>query len=156
MTTKRKLSTIAGGLMILMLASGVQAATVVLDETDFMRGTETRMFPFEIIESGHFKATLKDLEFTAPFEVLAPAILKAMEIIGDPVLGTGMFKFQAEPGIFAANVLGVAGDNSGFSLFRVLDLSLSRLKASDEPVPAGAVLILVGLIALIALKGRRK
>ena len=139
-----------------MLASGVQAATVVLDETDFLRGTETRMFHFEMIESGHIKATLTDLEFPAAFEVLATAILKAMEIIGDPVLGTEMFKFQADPGVFSANVIGVAGDVSDLSLFRVLDLSLSRLKASDEPVPAGAVLILVGLIALIALKGRRK
>ena len=156
MNRKRTLRTTAAVLLILMLASGAQAATVVLDKTDFMRGTESRMFPFEIIESGHFKATLKDLEFTAPFEVLAPAILKAMEIIGDPVLGTGMFKFQADPGIFAANVLGVAGDNSGFSLYRVLELSLSRLKASDGPMPTAALLILVGLIALIALKGRRK
>ena len=156
MTIKRKLSTIAGGLMILMLASGVQAATVVLDETDFVRGTETRMFPFEIIESEHFKATLTDLEFPAPFEVLAPAILKAKEIIGDPVLGTGMFKFQADPGIFAANVIGVAGDVSDLSLFRVLELSLSRLRESDGPMPTAALLILVGLIGLIALKGRRK
>jgi hypothetical protein len=150
MKRKRKLSTTAGVLMILMLASGAQAATVVLDETDFMRGTERRMFPFEIIESGHFKATFTDLEF------LALVILKGKEIIGDPFLGSGMFKFQADPGIFSANVLGVAGGVSDLSLFRILDLSLSRLKTSDEPVPAGAVLILVGLIALIALKGRRK
>jgi len=156
MKRKRKLSTTAGVLLILMLASGAQASTAVLDKIDFMRGTDTRMFPFEIIGGGHFKATLKDFEFTAPFDVLAPAILKAMEIIGDPVLGTGMFKFQADPGIFAANVLGVAGDNSGFSLYRVLELSLSRLRESDGPMPTAALLILVGLIGLIALKGRRK
>jgi hypothetical protein len=41
----------------------VQAATVALDETHFMIGTETRMFPFEITEAGHFKATLTDFEF---------------------------------------------------------------------------------------------
>ena len=156
MKRKRKLSTTAGVLLILMLASGAQASTAVLDKIDFMRGTDTRMFPFEIIGGGHFKATLKDFEFTAPFEVLAPAILRGKEIVGTPLLGSGMFKLQATPGIFSANVRGVAGDLSDLSLFRVLDLSLSRLKSSDEPVPAGAVLILVGLIALIALKGRRK
>ena len=109
MKIKQKLSTTAGVLLILMLVSGAQAATVVLDKTDFMHGTETRIF-----------------------------------------------KFQADPVIFSANVLGVVGGDPDLSLFRLLDLSLSRLKVSDEPIPAGAVLILVGLIALIALKGRRK
>jgi len=101
MKIRRKLRITAGVLLILMLASGAQAATVVLEEIDFMRATET-----------------------------------------------GMFKFRAAPGIFPANVLGVAGDDS--------DLSLSRLKESDEPIPTAALLILVGLIGLIALKGRRK
>ena len=54
--------------MILMLASGVQAATVVIVETDFMRGTETRIFPFEIVEGGLLKATLTDFEFPAPMD----------------------------------------------------------------------------------------
>ena len=126
MKIKRKLRTTAGVLLILMLASGVQAATVVIGTTGFMRGTETRMFPFEIIEGGHFKATLTD------------------------------FIFPADPGTFSANVLGVAGGESDLSLLRLLDLSIARLKASDEPMPAAAVLILVGLIGLIALKGRRK
>jgi hypothetical protein len=48
MKINRMLRSTAGVLLILMLASGAQAATVVLDETDFMRGTETRNFPFEI------------------------------------------------------------------------------------------------------------
>jgi hypothetical protein len=131
MKIRRKLRTTAGVLLVLMLASGAQAATVVLDEIDFMCGTETRKFFFEIIEGGHSRATLTDFEFHTPFDALTP-------------------------GIFTANVLGVAGWDSDLSLFRLLDLSLSRLKESDEPMPVVAVLILVGLIGLIALKGRRK
>jgi len=156
MRRKRKLSTTAGVLLILMLALGVQAATVVLDETDVMCGTETRIFPFEILEDGHFKETLTDFEFPVSFAVPSLAILKGKKIVEDLLLGSGMFKFQADPGIFAANVLGVAVDNSGVSLFRVLELSLSRLEEFDEPMPTAALLILVGLIGLIALKGRRK
>jgi len=156
MKIKRKLRITAGVLLILMLASGAQTATVGLDETGYMRGTETRMFSFDIIEGGHFKATLPDFEFPAPFDVLTPAILKGKEIIGDPLLGAGMFNLQAGPGIFSANVLGLAGGESDLNLFRLLDLSIARLKASDEPMPVAAVLILVGLIGLIALKGRRK
>jgi hypothetical protein len=147
MKMNRNLKTTAGVLLILMLASGVPAATVILNETDFMRGTEKRMFPFEIIEGGHFKATLTDLEFLVPFEVLALAILKGKEIIGDPVLGSGMFKFQADPGIYSANVLGVAGEEP--------DLSLFRIQVSTVPIPAPALLFASGLIALVALRRRR-
>ena len=109
MKIKRKLRITAGVLLILMLAPGAQAATMVLDEIGFMHATET-----------------------------------------------GMFKFRAAPGIFPANVLGVAGDDSDLSLSRLLYLSLARLKESDQPIPTAALLILVGLIGLIALKGRRK
>ena len=144
----RKLRTTAGVLMILMLASGAQTATVVLDDTVFMRGTETRMFSIENIESGHFKARLTDVEFLASFDVMALAISKGKELVGDLLLGSGMFKFQADPGIFPTSVLGIAGGDS--------DRSLSQLKVSDEQIPTAALLILVGLIALIALKRRRK
>ena len=135
---KRKLRTLAGVLLILMFVSGVQAAAVVLDKTDFMRGTET------------------DFGFLAPFGQPVPAILKGMEIVGVPLFGSGMFKFPAEPGILTADVKKVAGGDSVLSMPRLSDLGLSRLKVSDEPVPTIALLILVGLIALIALKGRRR
>lgn len=142
-----KFRTTATVLMVLVLASGVQAATVVLDETDFMRGTETRMFPFEIMDSGSFKATLTDFEFLAPFEVLALAILKGNELVGDPLLGPGIMNFQADPGIFSANILGVAGGEP--------DLSLFRVQVSTVPIPAPVLLFASGLIALITLRGRK-
>ena len=116
MKLKLTLRAIPGALLILLLASGAQSATAVLDKTDLRHGTEMKMFPS----------------------------------------GSGMFISQPVSRNFPANFFGLAEGVSDLSLFRVLDLCLSRLKVSDEPVPAGAVLILVGLIALIALKGRRK
>ena len=147
MKIKRKLGIAAGVLLILMLASGAQAATVVLDEAVFIEGTETRMFPFEITEGGLFKATLTDLEFMAPFDVLALAILKGNEIVGDPLSVSGMFEFQADPGSFTANVLGVSGGDS--------DLSLFRVEVASVPIPATVLLLASGLIALIGLRRRR-
>ena len=138
MKIKRKLRTIAGVLLILMFASGPQAATVVFDETDFIRGRETLF------------------GFLAPFGESVMAILKCLEIVRAPLLGSGNFKFQADPGISTDDVNMVAGGGSVLSMPRLSDLGLSRLKVSDEPVPTIALLILVGLIALIALKGRRK
>ncbi len=147
MITNRTLNKAAWTLVILMFAFGAQAATVVLDETDFMRGTETRLFPFEIKEAGHFKATLTDFEFLAPFEVLALAILNGTEIVGEPLVGPGMFNFQADPGNFTANLLGVAGGES--------DLSLFRVEVSAVPIPAPALLFASGLIALVAFRRQR-
>jgi hypothetical protein len=121
-----------------MFASGAQAAAVVLDKTDFMRSTE------------------RGFGFLAPFGEPVLAILKGLEIVEAPLFGSGMFKLPAEPGIFAANIKKVAGGGSVLSMPRLSDLGLSRLKVSDEPVPTIALLILVGLIALIALKGRRR
>jgi len=138
MKIKRELRTLAGVLLILMFASGVQAATVVVDKTDFKGGTET------------------DFESLILFDVPVMAILKGLEIVGAPLLSSGMFKFQADPGISTADVNKVAGESSVLSMPRLSDLGLSRLKVSDEPVPTIALLILVGLIALIALKGRRR
>ena len=138
MKIKRKLRTIAGVLLILMFASGPQAATVVFDETDFIRGRETLF------------------GFLAPFGESVMTILKGLEIVGAPPLSLWMLKFQADPGISTADVNKVVGGGSVLSMPRLSDLGLSRLKVSDEPVPTIALLILVGLIALIALKGRRR
>ena len=138
MKIKRELRALTGVLLILMFASGAQAATVVFDKTDFRRATET------------------DFEFLTPFDVPVLAILKGMEIVRAPLLGSVMFKFQVDPGISTADVNKVAGGGSVLNMPRLSDLGLSRLKMSDEPVPTIALLILVGLIALIALKGRRR
>ena len=94
--------------------------------------------------------------FLAPFDVQALSILRGKEIVGTPLLGSGMFNFQAGPGIFSTNLLWAAGVDWDLGLSRLLNIERFRVKLSDEPLPAAAVLILVGLVALIALKGRRK
>ena len=99
------------------------------------------------MESGSFRATLTDLEFLAPFEVLALAILDGNEVIGNPLLGPGILKFQAGPGAFSANILGVAGSAP--------DLSLFRVQVSTVPIPATVLLFASSLMALIALRGRK-
>ena len=144
MTVKRKLCTTAGVLLILMLASGAQAATV-LDNVAFISGRETQMSTFEITDGGLFKATLTDLEFLSPFEVLALAITTGPDVVGT-LVGPGMFTFRADPGNFVANVLGIAGG--------VSDLSLYRVEVAAVPIPAPLLLFGSGLIALVALRRR--
>ena len=135
---KRKLRTLAGVFLILMFASEAQAAGVVLDKTDFMRGRET------------------DSGFLALSGDPVPFVLRGLEIVEAPLSGCGMSKFPVKPGILAADVNKLAGGGSVLGMPRLSDGGLSRLKVSDEPVPTIALLILVGLIAIIALKGRRR
>ena len=156
MKRKRMLRTTAAVLLLLMLATGAQAATAVFDKTALMRGRETGMFLFGFIKGVPCRKALPVFKFLAPFEVPDLAILRGKEIVVNPVLTSGMFKFQAVPGIFPANALDIVGGDSDLGPSRLLDFNLSRTKVSDEPMPAAAVLILVGLIALIALRGRRK
>ena len=138
MKIKRKLRTLTGVLLILMYTSGAQAAKLVFDKTDFMHGRKT------------------DVEFLVLFDVPVMVFSRSLEIVGAPRLGSGMFKFQADPGISPVDLNKPAGGGSALSMPRLSDLGLSKLKISDEPVPTIAILILVGLIALIALKGRRR
>ena len=116
MKIKRTLKATAVVLMILMLASGVPAATV-LDNVAFISGTETQMSEFEIMDGGLFKATLTDLEFLSPFDVLALAITTGPDVVGT-LVGPGMFTFAADPGTFVANVFGIAGGVQQFENFR--------------------------------------
>ena len=55
MKRQGKLSTAAGVLLILLLASIAQAGTVAFDRSDLQRGTDTGKFPFEIIIAGHLR-----------------------------------------------------------------------------------------------------
>ncbi len=143
MKLKRQLRTTAG-VLILMFASGVQAATV-LDNVAFISGTETQMTEFEIMDSGLFQATLTDLEFLSAFDVLALAITTGPDVVGT-VVGSGMFTFAADAGTYVANVFGIAGG--------VSDLSLYRVQVAAVPIPATALLFSSGLIALIAMRRR--
>jgi hypothetical protein len=138
MKMKRKLRTRAGVFLILIFASGAQAAGVVSDKTDLMDGTKT------------------DFGFLALFDDPAPVVLTGLEIVEASLFGCAMFKFHLKSDILAADVNKLAGGGSVLSMPRLSDRGLSRLKVSDEPVPTIALLILVGLIAIIALKGRRR
>ncbi|UCF93061.1 MAG: hypothetical protein JSW39_02585 [Desulfobacterales bacterium] len=145
MKLRRKLEAAVVLLLMLMLATGAQAATV-LDAFDFISGTDTRVYPFEIMNAGPYQVTLTDFEFLAPFEVLLLAITTGTTVV-DTLVGPGVSTFQAAPGDFVANILGVAGEP--------FDLSSFRVQVAPVPIPATALLFSSGLIALIAVRRRR-
>lgn len=156
MKTNRRLRKATGVILIVMLVSGALAATTIFDKINLMRGSETMVFPYNLFEGGYVKSTLAGLEFLALFDGLFLPCLKGKEVAGVPHSESTLFTYIVDPDIYTDGALKPAGSDSDPRLFRFLDLDLFRLKSPEEPIPTPALLILVGLIALIALKGRRK
>ncbi len=153
---KREFRTMAGVFFILMLVSGAQAASVVLDRTQFMCEAEPELFSVKRVERGYFEPRTANLGFQAPSDAPDPIIPVGKQILREALSGSGMFNFRTDRRAFSAGVTEAGRDSSVFSISRLLDLSQLRLKVSDEPIPTVALLILVGLVAIIALKGRRR
>ena len=156
MKIKRELRTTTGVFLILMLVSGARAASMDLDRTKFMCGAELELFSIERVERGYFEPRTADVDFPVPSVAPDPTISMEKQIFGVSFLGSGIFKFQTDRRFLAAGVTEAGGDGSVFSISRLFDLSKFNLKVSDEPVPTVALLILVGLVAIIVLKGRRR
>jgi len=144
----RKPGTAAGVLLILMFVCRLHAAAVVLDASEFMRSTKTRILAIEIIEKVQFYAIPPEFEFLLPFNASLLATLRFNKLAGENLPGSAFFKYQADSGTYATNFPGARADGP--------DLGQSRLEMSDEPIPTAAVLVLIGLIAFIALNRRRK
>ena len=82
--------------------------------------------------------------------------LKGMEVVGTSHSGSRMSTYLIDPDILTPGAPKPAANDSDSRLFQFLDLDLFRLRGPEEPIPVPAILVLVGLIALIALRGRRK
>jgi hypothetical protein len=67
-----------------------------------------------------------------------------------------MLEFESDPHITDDSLSNPTAKDSKSKLFGILDPALFRFQEPGEPIPIPAVLILVGLIALIALKRRRR
>ena len=142
--------------LIVMLASVVQAATIMFENTDFTRSKESMVFPLNMMAGRHFETSPAGFEFPALFDVRSLTILKGGKVVGACHSGSRMSSYMIDSDILTSGAPKPAGSDSDPRLFRFLDIDLFRLKWPEEPIPAPALLILVGLIALIALKGRRK
>jgi len=147
MKLKRGIGVGLGLLLVLVMATEGLAATV-LDETAFVSGTELFAFEFEIVDGGQYQTTLTDFEFPASFDALLLFVSTGMDVVGTPLVGPGMFTFDADPGMFAANILGVAGGDFNLGAFKV--------EVAHAPVPPAILLLSSGLIGLIGMKRLRK
>ena len=149
MKKKSGLGITAGVLLLfLMLTSVAQTATRVLGQNNFMQSTANRIYSDEIAAKKFYTVTQTYSGIPVLFNTPAQGKSQRREIAEVPFSGSDIHKFRSGLSIFAANATGKAGGGSFFSLFQIME--------SEEPIPTVALLVLVGLVAIIALKGRRK
>ena len=130
--------------MLMIAAEGM--ASTVLDEDAFVTGAKFIDFEFEIVDGGQYQTTLTDYLFPAPFDTLLLFISTGMDVVGTPLVGPGMFTFDADPGIFMAHVLGLTGGDFKLGCFNV------EVAATHVPVPPAILLLSSGLIGLIGTR----
>lgn len=146
MKVKRRFGSLLGVLFVLLFASAGLASSV-LDETAFVAGDKIFAFEFEIVDGGQYQTTLTDLEFPAPFEHLLLFVSTGTDVVGTPLAGPGMFTFDADPGLFIANVCGMAGGGFNLGAFNV--------EVAHVPIPQGILLLSSGLIGLLSIRRSR-
>lgn len=154
MKIKRKPESSAGVWLILMIAFIVQVASLVSDGIGYICLTETRTLPSEIMGDKCVKATLAEKEFRVPLQT--PVFLDGEETDGYLLPFLGIEKFQPTLGMGNTKNPTLLQARSERGLSQLLDYSLTRFKTFDEPIPTTALLVLAGLVAIIALRRRRK
>ena len=100
---------------------------VVFEEVGFIQGMDFSTTPFGIDmdttdNDMFYRATLTDFEFNGAFDYLALMVTSATDSMGGVQLmggGQAYFDFDATPGMYYANVFGVAGDSFDTSLYGV-------------------------------------
>ena len=145
MKLKRRIGAVLGVILVLMIASAGMASTV-LDETAFVTGEERFAFEFEIVDGGQYQTTLTELEFPASLDTLLLFVSTGMDVVGTPLVGPGMFTFDADPGMFVANILGWAGGDFRLGAFNV------EVAVAQAPVPPAMMLLASGLIGLFSMR----
>lgn len=145
MKWKRRIGAGLGMLLMLMIAAEGMASTVLYEDA-FVTGAKFIDFEFEIVDGGQYQTILTDLEFPALFDTLLLFVSTGIDVVGTPLVGPGMLTFDADPGMFVANILGLAEGDFKLGAFNV------EVAATHVPVPPAILLLTSGLIGLISIR----
>lgn len=123
------------------------AAKVVYEDVGFVRGVEESSTQFSISQGGTYEAALIDFKFPVEFELLSFQLTAGspsplFEV--DRLEGGGSFTFNANPGNYYANLIGVGGGTYEIGLY---GLQISQL-SSVVPLPPSVLLFLSCVLAM--------
>jgi len=131
----------------LMAVGPVHAALVAYEKVGFIEGKGYYSDAFQIDTGGSYKATLTDFDFPSLFGQLTIDVITATQSKGK-LAAPGSFVFDAQPGTYYANLLGVADGPINLGLFGVQIESMDFSPVAPIPVPAAIILLASGLCVL--------
>jgi len=123
-------------------------AGVVYEDVGFISGYEQVSESFQITRAGTYRATLTDFEFPVAFDFLNLNIVSSIKEFGR-VSAEGSFIFEADPGTYYANLLGLSGGDLELGLYGVQVALIDGFDSvSPVPLPAPVVLLASALIMI--------
>ena len=127
--------------------SGAHAATIVYEDVDFIKGSDTRSESFLIKQAGSYQVTLSDFQFPKSFTELDLLIGTSVAPNSGSIHGPGTFSFNATPGTYWANVFGIADKPFDIGLYGI---RIEQISMSPVPLPASILLLGSALVAFVS------
>ena len=127
--------------------TSAHAATIVYEDVDFIKGTDTRSELFTIEQAGSYQVTLSDFQFPKSFLELDLLIGTSLAPESGKIHGPGAFTFNATPGTYWANILGITDKPLDIGLYGIRIEQLSQVSA--VPVPTSILMLGSALVAFV-------
>lgn len=146
----------AAGLLLVVLISIAQTASTAADKIDLSHGKRTMVILSKMIADEDTRPRLVSLRLPGLLDFLPLTIINGNEIDAAFDFDWRVLEFKSDPHLTDDSSPNPTANDSEHRLNGNLDPALFRFQEPGEPIPTPAVLILVGLIALVALKRRRR
>jgi hypothetical protein len=153
---KKRVFRIASGLLLAIFISTAQTALAAADKIDLSHEKQTMEPLSKIIADENIRPPLASLGLPCLHDFQQITNVNRNEINTAFDFDWKMLEFKSHPHLTVDSLPNSTANDSEPRLFGILDPALFRFQEPGEPIPIPAVLILVGLIALIALKRRRR
>lgn len=147
-TAKKNLASAALAAMLCCGALSAQAAMVVYEDVDFIKGTDAHSESFTIKQAGTYQATLSDFKFPNNFSQLDLLVSTSVAPEVGKVDGPGTFTFLANPGTYWASVAGVTDKPLDIGLYGI---RIEQVSVSPVPLPTSLVMLGSALVAFIGV-----
>ncbi len=146
----------ASGLLLVILISIAQTASAAAEKIDLSHGKQAMVTLAKMIADEDIRPLLPSIRLPGLIDFQPITTINGNEIDAAFDFDWRMLEFKSDPHLTDDSPPNPTANDSEPRLFGILDPALFRFKEPGEPIPTPAVLILVGLIALIALKRRRR
>ena len=138
----------AAALLVAACFNSAQAASIVYEDVDFIKGKNANSESFTIAQSGSYLVTLSDFQFPKKFLDLELSITESKAPIIGTIIGSGTFTFSATAGAtYWANIFGIAASPLDIGLYGIRIEQMNSMSA--VPVPTSMLMLGSALVAFV-------